>query len=140
VVTAAESRAYLRSAERLAAIRLGVDRQDGAPLGLTYNERVAYIAAVAALILEKPALFLPATVATARLIAGKTYSPLEDASYDWDLWVSTAADEALALGTAAASVGDGVKTALNLTSVLIPIALVAAVFIGLSALQKRAKA
>ena len=136
--TADQSRANLRSAERLAAIRLGIDLQDGSPLvTLTYEQRTAYNKAIAAIISANPDRFTPATVKTASLVVTTNYEPLQDTSFDADEFTSALADNALAVGASVASVGEGVKSALNLTAILIPAALVVGAFILLRNLDRR---
>lgn len=53
------------------------------PADWTYEQRTRYNQALAAYILERPGLFSKAEVDSAALVFGKTYSPLQDASFDW---------------------------------------------------------
>jgi hypothetical protein len=138
MIASAQNAANLRSAERLAAIGLGIDNQNGAAVGsMSYEQRTAYISALSEIIAKNSASFAPATVATAQAVLAKSYSPLQDTSFDWEQFRGLLIDETLAVGAAAASVGEGVKTGLNLTRYLIPAALVVAVAIGLYGLKKK---
>jgi hypothetical protein len=138
MISKEQNAANLRSAEKIAAIQLGVDDQGGNPLNaLSYEQRSAYAAKLSKIILENPDRFAPGTVATARGIAAKKFSPLDDTSFDWGDFSSNLADEAVELGGAVAAVGEGVKNGLKLTSWLIPLALVAVVIIALVGFKKR---
>lgn len=139
MVTTAQNSANLRSAERVAAIALGLDLQDGSPLvSLTYQQRAAYLPALSAVILQYPDRFTPATLATARGVAGKTYDPLSDPAFDWEQFAAAVVVEAVAVGESVAAVGEGVKTGLNLTRYLIPLGVLAVAWVGYLALRKRA--
>lgn len=77
-MTAVQSRLNLRTASRNVAARIGVT-----PPALTYAERIVYNRELAAEILKYPQSFTAEVLAIADNIAGKTYSPLEDTSFDW---------------------------------------------------------
>lgn len=131
-VTSTENAANLRSANNVAANRLGVDRTN-----LTYEQRLDYTREVAKVILEHPERFTPATVETAKATLNKNYSPLEDPSFNWEQFAGEVGNEVAELGDSAAGVGEGVKKALALSAWLIPVAVVVAVGILLLGLKKR---
>ena len=56
------------------------------PLSWTYDQRVAYNKALADYIQANPAQFSPVDLNTAQIVNGKTYSGLDDASFDWGMF------------------------------------------------------
>lgn len=88
------------------------------PTEWTYEQRTRYNQALAAYILERPALFSKAEIDSAAIVFGKPYSPLQDATFDW----SQFGDE---LASNAAQIGAGFQVTLN--KVLIGLGLILAV-------------
>lgn len=56
------------------------------PLDWTYEQRIAYNKALAAYIQANPAQFETVDLNTAQIVTGKSYSGLEDASFDWEMF------------------------------------------------------
>lgn len=127
MVTAEQNRLNLRSAERLAANQLGVNPDDNA---LNYAQRQEFNHALAAIILQYPDRFTDATLETARGVAGRTYEPLQDASF-------SAADFVSAYVEPIAEAGRGTASAIASLKWLIPVALVVVVGILLLGLKKK---
>ncbi len=118
---------------------MGVDRQDGAAPDLTYEQRLEYLVRTAALILAKANSFAPATVATARLIAEKRHSPLEDASFDFENFRSAVIENAAVIGNAAVDVGHGATAALSSLKWVLPVGLLIVAGVVIVAVSKRAQ-
>lgn len=53
------------------------------PLAWTYEQRIAYNKALAAYIQANPAQFSPVDLNTAQIVAAKSYSGLDEASFSW---------------------------------------------------------
>ena len=113
-----------------------------APADWTYDQRTAYNKALAAKIVANPAGWAPESVAAAKKVLSSNYAALEgygigDAAKDF---VSGAADGVGSVVSSVSSVGEGVKTTLNLTRWLLPLGAVVAVGILLLALFRRSGA
>lgn len=100
------------------------------PSSWTYEQRQAYNKALAGYIAARPDLFTAQDATTAGRIVAKPFEPLADASFDWGMFATEATAPIVA-------VGEGVKTTLNLSSWLVPVAAVAAVLILLAGLAVR---
>lgn len=128
--------ANLRSARRLAAQRVGLlgDFGELETAAIPYAYRERYATELAKIILRYPDRFDALTLANARRELGDTpNAPLEnytatDAAKDF---ATGAADGVGSIVTAAAGVGEGVKSTLNLSRWLIPAAAVVALVIVL---------
>ena len=132
-VTAEQNRANLRSAERIVAIAMGVEPDDNA---LSYEKREEFSKRIAAEILKYPDRFTSATLATAQRIAGTTYQPLADASFDW---TNFAAETVKPGADALQNVGKGVLNTLNASSWAIPVAALALLGLLVWNLSRRAR-
>lgn len=86
-VTTANARYNLRTAAGRVASRLGVD-----PQNMTYDERRAYTAALAAEVLAYPASFTPEILAIAERI--RDPGPLVDDSFSWGAYADEVATAA----------------------------------------------
>jgi hypothetical protein len=138
-LTAAQYAANLASARRVAAAQVG---WTGPTADIPYEQKGAYLTALAHVILKSPQAFTEQTLATARLQLTKSpYEALD--TYDVGDAVGDFTDEfatqAGDLGESVASVGEGVKNTLSLTRYLIPLALVAAVVIWLRNFARNAR-
>lgn len=138
MVSAEQNRANLRSAERAVRIAMGVDLQDGSAPDLPYAQQIEYVGRLAAVILAHAAQFNAATLATASDVAGKTYSPLADASFSWEDFAGAA--YAASPVSALVDVGEGAKSALSSLRWLLPLAMVAVVVIALLGFRKKVNA
>lgn len=136
-VTAEQNRLNLRTASRNVARAIGYDAATFDPKDFTFDQRTAYVHALAAYIADRPQLFTDGTLATAANVSAKDYGSIADTAPTFDAFADAFIDEALAVGQSVASVGEGVKTGLKLTRYLIPAALVAAALIGLYGLKKK---
>ncbi len=92
------------------------------PSDWTYDQRVSYNKALAAYIQQNPGLFSATDETNAAAVAAKVDSPLDDNSFASDLAVfgDEFENQALRVGGAVASVGNGVINALNLAKYGIP--------------------
>jgi hypothetical protein len=57
-----------------------------AAIDWTYEQRIAYNKALAAYIQANPARFEAVDLNTAQIVSGKTYSGLDDTSFDWGMF------------------------------------------------------
>lgn len=133
MVTDTQNRANLRSAERLVAEGLGLESAD--VNAMPYAQRVEFTRRLAELVLNYPARFTDATLATARGIVGRTYSPLDDTAFNWSDF-AVAAAEASPAG-ALVDAGEGVKAAVSSLKWALPAGALAAGGILLLALARR---
>ena len=135
-----QQRRNLDSAMRLAASRVG---WTGPTTKIPYELNEKYVTELAKIIVANPARFDDVTLATAKKELGDTPNAeleeytLGDAAGDF---ASGAADGVGSVVQSVAAVGEGVKTTLNLTRWLIPLAAVVALIIGLKALAARSGA
>ncbi|MFA6287746.1 MAG: hypothetical protein WC661_10225 [Opitutaceae bacterium] len=138
----AQQTANLKTAQRIAAGKVGALGPNGElmTLDLSYSNRVSYEKTLAGIILKYPERFAPEEVSIAQGVANsnlpsdlETYTIAEAASD----FVDEAGNQALEIGKSVAAVGEGVKNTLNLSTWLIPVAVVVGVVILLFAFARR---
>ncbi len=139
MVTEAQNRANLRSAERVVWIEMGVDRQDGAAPDLTFEQRGVYVVKLSQKILATPGNFTAFTLATAREVVDHGFAPLADASFNWSDFRSAVVDNAVKAGDSVADVGRGVQTGLSTLRWGIPLLIVAALAVAVWAMIRKGK-
>lgn len=101
----------------------------------TYDQRGNYNKALAAYIAAHPENFTAQDLTTASVVQSKTYSPLEDPSFDFGDFASEFGSNVAAPFKA---IGDGVLSAANLAKYAIPLLFIGAVVIGLYMLNEKA--
>ncbi|HTJ77673.1 MAG TPA: hypothetical protein VL357_01635 [Rariglobus sp.] len=87
------------------------------PSDWTYEQRVAYDKALAAYILANSSQFDATEISIANSVSSQTFSPLEDASFDWGAFGTETFQP---LADAAQSVGSGILTVANAAKWAIP--------------------
>ena len=132
-----QQRANLASARRLAASRIG---WTGSTESIPHERREAYATALANIILTYPQRFDALTVAIAqREIVDRPNEPLapDSASDRAGVFFGEIGNQAVELGESVAAIGEGVKTTLSITSILIPAAALFVVYIAARGYARR---
>jgi hypothetical protein len=112
------------------------------PSDWTYDERVAYNAALATRIATSPTSYTSQENSTALRVLNTGYSPLDDTSFLSDLstFGGALADEITDAGDAVGGVGRGLLSAFRISEWLIPLAFLAVAVLLFFALKKKVNA
>lgn len=126
------------NAEAIEMIRGQLSLNDN-PSTWSYEDRTRYNNALAAYEQANPDQFSGADLATIDRVAGTQYQELDDTSFLGGIgdFGNALVDEAAAAGNAVGGVGRGVLNTFSLSAYLIPLAVIAAIVIGLFALKKK---
>ena len=116
-------------AEAVQTVRAAQGLTDLAPSDWSYDQRVSYNQALAALIAQNASSFPPQEVEVARAIQAETVSPLADTSVSADLGAFGSAflDNVEKAGDSVADVGRGALAGISIAGMAIPLLVVVGV-------------
>ena len=112
---------YQSRAAAVAAVRRQLGLSD-LPSNWTLEQRALYVKTLAAYVAARPDQFTAQDLRTAAIAANADYGQLEDASFDWGMFITESFRPA---GDALQSVGNGVLTVANAAKWAIPAAAIA---------------